>query len=156
MPIGYHPALTKPKISTYLKNMDCLFYGSLNLRRKTIIEAIGATPIFNIYGKELDTCIGSAKIVLNCHYYNTQLFEIVRCSYLMANKKFILSEPGLDLELEEPFREGIAFHEKEKMPEAVQYYLKNPDIMDKIAQKGFEIFSNTKQTEYLKNESKSW
>jgi hypothetical protein len=155
MPIGYHPCLTKIP-EGYLQQIDCLFYGSLNLRRKTIIEATGATPIFDIYGDELDTCIASSKIILNCHYYNTQLFEIVRCSYLMANKKFIVSEPGLDLELEEPFREGIAFHKKEEMPEAVEYYLANPDVRAKIAQKGFEIFSQIKQTEYLKNESKSW
>lgn len=156
MPIGYHSVLTKNEISTYLKQIDCLFYGSLNLRRKTIIEATGATPIFGIYGKELDACIGSAKIILNCHYYNTQLFEIVRCSYLLANKKFILSEPGLDLELEEPFKKGIGFHKKEEMPEAVAFYLENPRVMAGIANKGFDIFSEMKQIEYLKNESKSW
>lgn len=74
----------------------------------------------------------------------------------MANAKFILSEPGLDLELEEPFRQGIAFHPKERLPEMCEYYLKNPDERERIAQKGFDIFSQMKQTEYLKNESKSW
>lgn len=155
MPIGYHPILESlPK--NYLKQINCLFYGSLNPRRDKIIQSVKGTPIFDIYGKELDACIGSSRIILNCHYYETKLFEIVRCSYLLANKVFILSEPGLDLELEEPFKKGIAFHNAEDWPDAVAYYLQRPDIMEDIAQQGFEIFSNMKQVEYLKDESKSW
>lgn len=155
MPIGYHPVLENvPK--DYLKQISCLFYGSGSPRRDKIIQSVQGTFIFGIYGKELEKCIASSEIILNCHYYDTQLFEIVRCSYLMANKKFILSEPGLDTELEAPFKEGIAFHKKEEWPEVVKTYLANPDIREKIAQKGFEIFSQMKQTEYLKNESESW
>jgi hypothetical protein len=151
MPIGYHSALSKIP-DGYLQQMDCLFYGSMNLRRKAILENIAdpVVTVFDIYGKELDACIASSKIILNCHYYNTQLFEIVRCSYLMANKRFILSEPGLDLELESPFKEGIAFHPKEDWSDAVEFYLKFPDIREKIANKGFEIFSQMKQVEFLK------
>ncbi len=155
MPVGYHSCLAKiPK--GYLPQIDCLFYGSVNERRKIMLESVMATPVFGIYGKKLDVCIASSKIILNCHYYETKLFEIVRCSYLLANKRFILSEPGLDLELEAPFKEGIAFHERSEWPEAVKYYLQNDDVREKIANKGFEIFSNMKQTDYLKDESKSW
>lgn len=149
MPIGYHPVLTG-EISSYLQQMDCLFYGSINERRKKIIESVKGVPVFGIYGKELDACIGSSRIILNCHYYETKLFEIVRCSYLMANKKFILSEPGLDEDLEAPFREGIAFHEAEEWPDAVKYYLAHPEVREKIALKGFEIFSQMKQTDFLR------
>lgn len=158
MPIGYHPILSNtgvncPHIPEYI---DCLFYGSVNERRQKIIQSVNALCLFDKYGIALDAEIASAKIILNCHYYETKLFEIVRCSYLMANKKFILSEPGLDLELEKPFREGIAFHEKEEWPAAVEFYLKFPEVREKIALRGFEIFSKMKQTEYLKDESKSW
>lgn len=155
MPIGYHPIMGKIP-EWYLQQMDCLFYGSVNERRKKIVGSVDAHNIFGIYGEELDTVIASSKVILNCHYYETKLFEIVRCSYLMANRKFILSEPGLDEDLEAPFREGIAFHSKEEWPEAVKYYLAHPEVREKIANKGFEIFSNMKQVDYLRNESKSW
>lgn len=156
MPIGYHPVLTRHSHWPELQDINCLFYGSLNLRRKAILNGMEATTLFGVYGLPLDYYISRAKIILNCHFYKSQLFEIVRCSYLLANKRFILSESGFDLELEEPFKNGIAFYPKEKLPEMCQYYLKNPDIRRAIAHKGFEIFSQMKQTEYLKDESKSW
>lgn len=155
MPVGYHSCLERIP-EGYLRQIDCLFYGSVNDRRKEILESVAATPVFGIYGSALDKCIASSKIILNCHYYETKLFAIVRCSYLMANRKFILSEPGLDLELEEPFKEGIAFHPREEWPEVVKYYLQNEDARNNIALRGFKIFSNMKQTRYLKDESKSW
>ena len=154
MPIGYHPVLRTPFFQH--TDIDCLFYGSLNPRRAKIIHSVNATSYFGVYGSQLDSYIGRAKIILNCHYYESKLFEIVRCSYLLANKKFILSEWGLDFDLELPFKEGIAFHYAEEFPEACAYYLQNLEARDRISQKGFEIFSQMKQTEYLKNESKSW
>ncbi len=156
MPVGYHPSLTK--IKNLPQNYSCLFYGSINQRRGEIFESISAHLRWgsNIYGEQLDYAIARSKIILNCHFYETKLFEIVRCSYLMANKKFILSEPGLDTDLEEPFRDGIAFHEKEEWPGMCKYYLANPSVREKIAQKGFEIFSKMEQTGYLLNESKFW
>src|SRR5665213_244693 len=94
MPIGYHPCLER--IGVAEENVDCLFYGSVNDRRKEVLDSVEARVVFGVYGVALDREIASAKVVLNCHFYETQLFEIVRCSYLLANKKFILSEPGLD------------------------------------------------------------
>lgn len=151
MPIGYHPVLRNvASISGYMTGMGCFFYGSINERRKKILDSVEAVCMFDVYGKALDSYLAHPMIVLNCHYYETKLFEIVRCSYLMANKKFILSEPGLDEDLEAPFREGIAFHEAEEWPDAVKYYLAHPEVREKIALKGFEIFSQMKQTDFLR------
>ncbi|MHC4843687.1 MAG: hypothetical protein ACYTEE_07795, partial [Planctomycetota bacterium] len=65
--------------------------------------------LFGVYGVERDHYISRAKIVLNIHFYETKVFEIVRVSYLLANKKFVISEPGNDQELESPFRDGLVF-----------------------------------------------
>lgn len=155
MPIGYHPVLTRMRPAKKL-DIDCFFYGSMNDRRTAICHSVGAISIFNIYGQPLDNFIARSKIVLNMHHYDSNLFEIVRCSYLLANKKFIISEFGDDLNLEAPLVDGIAFHKAEGFPHAVRYYLSHPEIMVDFAEHGFKTFSNMKQTEYLENESKSW
>lgn len=141
MPIGYDPSLAKIPANIE-KDIDCLFYGSINERRRKILSSVNAHTLFGVYGEELDAYIARARIVLNCHFYESKLFEVVRCSYLLANNKFVISEPGLDKELEEPFKDGIAFHEKEEWKDAVKFYLAHPEVMDRIAAKGFEIFSN--------------
>ncbi len=148
MPIGYHPVLED--IVAARQDIDCLFYGSINERRAAMLESVGAKVLWNYYGWKLRGELARAKIVLNCHFYETKVFEIVRCSYLLANKKFILSEPGLDEDLEAPFREGIAFHAGEEWPEAVKYYLAHPEVREKIAQKGYEIFKGMSQVEFLR------
>lgn len=155
MPIGYHKILTR-NWDMRAQNIDCLFYGSINPRRKKITDSLNAKVLYNIYGETLDKYIAHSKIVLNCHFYETKLFEIVRCSYLLANRKFILSERGNDHYLEAPFREGIGFHDAEEMPYWYSLYMGRPYIRDNIAQAGFEIFSNMTQVGFLENESKSW
>ena len=38
--------------------------------------------------------IARSKIVLNLHQYDAQVFEIVRVSYLLANRRAVVSERG--------------------------------------------------------------
>jgi hypothetical protein len=57
---------------------------------------------FGCYGEERDALIARARIVLNVHYYESKVFEVVRVSYLLANRKCVLSESGSDIDLEAP------------------------------------------------------
>ena len=79
-----------------------LFYGSLNDRRREVLlklEAAGARVhhAFGVYGEERDALIARAKLVLNVHFYESKVFEIVRVSYLLANGKAVITEPSPDL-----------------------------------------------------------
>jgi hypothetical protein len=152
--IGYAEGLTR--IEAEEKDIDVLFYGSVNRRRQRVLDelierGLNVASVFAVYGQERDALIARAKVVLNVHFYEmSKLFEIVRVSYLMANKVLVVSEVGLDEALEDPYRDGIIFSEYEglveKCCEAVAFTAtKRQDIADR----GYEIFSARPQSEFL-------
>ena len=82
------------------KDIDVLFYGTINNKRQIIIDElkknnINVVTLFNIHGKELDSYIGRSKIILNTHYYDSHIQEQVRLFYLIINNKCIISEPSV-------------------------------------------------------------
>ena len=46
------------------------------------------------YGEARDQFIARSKVVLNLHYYDSKVFEIVRVSYLLSNFKAVVAECG--------------------------------------------------------------
>ena len=93
-----------PTTGKYAQDIDVLFCGSMNERRMQIIQALKDSTLFDKplviaqfvgYGAYRDKYIARSKIVLNMHYYTPGIFEIARVSYLLANKKCVVSEEGL-------------------------------------------------------------
>ena len=151
--IGYAPELTR--IPKRLKEeTDVLFVGSMNERRMKLCNELAkhcdVVAAYNKYGDELDHLISKSKIVLNLHFYEAKIFEIVRCSYLMANKKCIVSEFGEDDDLEQPFYGSICFADYDEIIDKCLMLLKDDSIRNDYENKGFETFSQMKQSEYLK------
>lgn len=78
--------------------IDLLFFGSMNERRRRIIqrvEACGATvACFDhpLYGEERDNYILQAKAVLNCHFYESATFEQVRAFHCLSLGTPVISE----------------------------------------------------------------
>jgi hypothetical protein len=96
VPVGYMPQLTRIQAPAE-QDIDVLFYGSLNDRRAAVIQqlrgmGLNAQALFGTYGAARDSFIARAKVVLNLHYYETSIFELVRVSYLLANRKAVVAE----------------------------------------------------------------
>lgn len=96
LPIGYAPVLTRIGHAQD-KDIDVLFYGSLNERRRGVLDGLAAHNVkvqhlFGLYGEERDRVIGRAKIVLNMHFYEAAIFEAVRVTFLLANGVCVVSE----------------------------------------------------------------
>ena len=95
--MGYNENLQLINIATK-KDIDILFYGSLNDRRKKIILQIEkitgkkVNTLFGIYSEKRDELIARSKVVLNLHFYEAQIFEVVRVSYLLNNRVAVVSE----------------------------------------------------------------
>lgn len=94
------------------KDVDVLFYGSINERRKNIIEKLiakGLTvkTLFGVYGKERDGWIERSKLVLNHHFYNSEIFEIVRVFYLLTNSVAVVGEVNESTSIDTMCRQGI-------------------------------------------------
>ena len=154
--IGYAPKLSR--ISPVKEDIDVLFYGALNPRRQKILDKLqvkgfNVVGLSQVYGNERDNYIARAKIVLNIHFYEAQIFEIIRVSYLLSNKKCVISEKGHDYELEKPFQDGVCFCDYEELVSKCTYYLKNNAARIQLAGKGFQCISMQSQAEFLRQAS---
>jgi hypothetical protein len=152
--VGYMPGLTRIPAAP-AKDIDVLFIGSMNPRRGQVLEQIAAggavvKVAFDIYGAERDALIARAKIVLNLHFYAAKLFEIVRVSYLLANRVCVVSETGLDTDLEAPFLGGVGFAGYGGLAPACLRLLADAAARERIAQKGFEQMRALSQIDMLK------
>jgi len=149
VPIGYAPELTRIN-STVNQDIDVLFYGSLNERRTRILSALrnaglNVHNVFGIYGKQRDELIARAKLVLNVHFYESKVFEIVRVSYLLANAKAVVSEcsPGLET--------AIACAPYEDLMETCRSLVQDEKRRKEQEARGFQWFSQRKEKGILKS-----
>lgn len=152
--IGYAPELTRITPSPE-EDIDVLFIGSMNERRRHVLDSIAAKGfkvigLFNQYGAERDAHIARAKIVLNLHYYEAQVFEIVRVSYLLANRTCVVSETGNDAELEAPLSSGVAFAPYAQLVDICVGLLQDDARRNAYKQEGFTCFSRMPQRDKLK------
>jgi SAM-dependent methyltransferase len=78
--------------------IDLLFIGSMNERRRALIERVEATGrsvvLFDAptYGPERDAVILQAKAVLNMHFYPSSRFEQARVSHCLSLHTPVISE----------------------------------------------------------------
>ena len=94
------------------KDVDVLFYGSINERRKDILDKLVAKgltvkTLFGVYGRERDEWVERSKLVLNHHFYNSQIFEIVRVFYLLTNSVAVVGEVNESTSIGAMCREGV-------------------------------------------------
>jgi hypothetical protein len=152
-PIGYASNLSRIR-PAQPQDIDVLFIGSINQRRRQILNNLQAAGIdvrwgFDIYGRERDNYFARAKLVLNMHMYDAKVFEIVRVSYLLANRVCVVSETGADPELENKFKDGVAFADVDELAETCQRLLGNPDARRMLQDEGFRIISALPQRDFL-------
>jgi hypothetical protein len=151
LPIGYSPGLER--IAEAEPDIDVLFYGSPNDRRVAVLEALDrlgvrVTPLFGIYGAERDAYIARARIVLNMHFYDAQIFEQVRVSYLLANGRFVVSEGG-DPEGEAAWADGLVIAPYAQLVETCLGYLDRDRARDRIRARGRELMRARPQSGLL-------
>ncbi|MFM7531277.1 MAG: hypothetical protein ACKO5J_02060 [Rubrivivax sp.] len=78
--------------------IDLLFFGSMNERRRRLLERVEACGIkvatfdHPLYGEERDRYVRQAKAVLNCHYYESATFEQVRAFHCLSLGTPVISE----------------------------------------------------------------
>ena len=152
VPIGYVPELTR--IAPAPEDIDVLFYGSVNDRRRAVLQALQARgvrvhAVFGVYGPERDALIARSKLVLNIHYYEAKVFEVVRVSYLLANRRCVVSERGASPAEEAPFEEGVAFAPHEGLVERCVDLLARPEERRRVAEAGFRAMSARDEAAYL-------
>lgn len=153
VPLGYVPELNRIAV-VQKQDIDVLFYGSLNERRARIVEAlrdagVNVQVLFGIYGQLRDECIARSKIVLNVHFYDAKIFEIVRVSYLLTNSKAVVTECCPGTEIEEGMTESVLAVPYESLVDGCLSLLQNDDKRREIETRGFQYFSQRRESDIL-------
>lgn len=153
VPVGYMPQLTR--IPVLEQDIDVLFYGLINERRKNILEALiksGLRVEFlsDVYREERDAYIARAKVVLNMHYYEEGVFETVRVSYLLANEKAVVAEYNGAATLNNFLSEAVCAVPYEALVKTCIALVNDGQKRIEQARKGFELFSRMQETEILR------
>lgn len=168
IPLLYNPFLEhvysniiKSRINLCDKDIDILFYGSLNKRRKSIIKKLKqkyiVVSINNVTNDVLINYINRSKIILNIFFYdNNSVFDYYRNAFLLANKIFFISEKpsSIDLNIEknlENYDTTLILSSYDKITETVDYYLSNYDCqnINEIIEKQYNWFKKHDLSHYI-------
>jgi hypothetical protein len=112
VPVGYAPILTRIAKAPR-QDIDVLIYGMSGERRLQTFHGLsqrGLSTVFvsGLYGAARDELISRAKIVLNINLYpHTRIFEIVRVSYLLANRKAVVADLDADTSIDDDIRSAV-------------------------------------------------
>ncbi len=132
---GYCPLLERrfPKVA---KTHDVVFFGSSNERRERVLrdlQQLGLSVLrvpFGLYGEERDAVLAQAKLCINIHFYDSAIFESVRCSYLIHNRMPVLSE----IDVENTYRKwGVAHAKYEDLARVAKDLLLKETALDGCA-----------------------
>jgi hypothetical protein len=153
--IGYHSSLTRiPTVNN--KDIDVLFYGSMGERRSKVLRELAmaglqVVHLFGEYGAKRDMAISRSKVVLNMHHSENGVFEIVRVSYLLANKICVLTEGDpADPEIQ-PFAQGMAIEPYERLVERCIELCRDSKQRGILAGNGQAAMKARSQAAYLRD-----
>jgi tetratricopeptide (TPR) repeat protein len=152
VPIGYVPELTR--IAPAAEDIDVLFYGASYQRRYAVLKdlrdrGLRVKWLSGVYGPSRDAWIARSKIVLNIHYWEAKIFEITRVSYLLANRRAVVSERGADPTLERDLESGVAFADYDELVDRCVQLLGDERARRELAERGYQAFSARSQADIL-------
>ncbi len=151
--IGYRPELSRISAAPE-QDVDVLFYGSVNVRRQLVLDELAAAglkvkALFGVYGAERDRWIARSKLVLNLHLFADQVHEVVRSSYLLANRKAVVCECDEATEIDPDLRTAMACVPAAQLVETCVGLVRDEARRRALEQRGFETFSRRDQARML-------
>jgi len=149
IPLKYSNCLDNlKKITENKKDIDILFMGSINERRKKILDRlekkyITHTAPNNLWNEERDNLVSRSKIILNIQFYDNGLLEMVRLSYLLSGGAFIISEIGREEDIAEEMKHFLILGKYSSLELLINKYLENSE--ERIKKKK-QLIENWKKT----------
>lgn len=154
VPIGFVPQLARIEKAP-LQDIDVLFYGSMSDRRAQIIEDLRSRNLnvaarMGCYGKERDALIARSKVVLNVHYYESKIFEIVRVSYLLTNRKAVVAEMDRETAMDPIYRDAVAGVPYALLADTCAAMASDDARRVQLEERGFQIMSSISEADCLR------
>jgi hypothetical protein len=155
--IGYVPELSyfernKPEE----RDIDILAYMYVSDRRIKILEQfsnnknINFVHIQSVYGDDRDAYIKRAKLVINIHNHDNQIFEMVRVSHAIQNKIPVLAERNPTTDFPSYMEGTIYTTPYDNFVNKAYELIKNPAQMDRDAENALEVFKKSPMENFLK------
>ena len=100
------------------RDIDILFIGTMNARRKTILDSlrerfdrdINIHAVTTLFGDDLVELLQKTKIVINLHYYPDAILEVFRIFDIIQNSRCHIISERPDLECEQFFVKRLELH----------------------------------------------
>jgi hypothetical protein len=152
MELGYQNELSRIKVKA-LQDIDVLFYGSINDRRAKVLDALKSSGLnvyasFGIYGKDRDDLIARSKLVLNLHYYDSEIFEVVRVFYLLANSIPVVGEINPSTAVSDIYKNSVLGVPYQELVNACIGLVKDDQARVLQGRKGFDLIKKNPQYIY--------
>jgi len=153
--LGYHSKLQRITPAPE-QDIDILFYGSTNERRVHILQQLREAGLkvesrFGEYGASRDALIARAKVILNHHYYDSKIFEIVRVFYLMSNAKAVVCEVSADTHFDDAYRTGVYAAEYDGLVAACMRLVQDHDLRHKTEQQALATIRQMPQADFMRD-----
>lgn len=132
LPLNSMNMMIYPNISNIEKDIDVLFIGTINKRRRDVLNLITANTAINcqivtsVYFEQSLEYFARSKIVINIHYnVEDVIFEVTRLIPALENNCLILTESGIDPYYNNVFRSVIKIINIENVEEEIKMGLLN-------------------------------
>lgn len=145
VPVGYAPILERiPRAA--VQDIDVLIYGVPNEDRLALFGAIakrGLSTVFvcGLYGAARDELIARSKVVVNLSLYTrSNVFEIVRVSYLLANRKAVACGITPETVMEKGVQSAVVLATPKDMLDNVERLVTDETYRREIEESGYRYF----------------
>ncbi len=154
LPVGTVPEMGRIHPAAE-QDIDVLFYGAVNEHRRAVLRAVADAglelkAVFGAYGAARDALIARAKVVLNLHKHEAQVFEIVRVSYLLANRKAVVSEITPATHIEPDLRDAVAGVPAGEVAECCRRLVADAAARRALEQRGHARMAARRETVFLR------
>jgi hypothetical protein len=154
VPVGYAPVLSRiPKPD--VQDIDVFIYGTAGTKRLSAFERLsheGYQVLFasGLFGKVRDDLIARAKIVLNVNYIDrSRIFEVVRVSYLLANRKAVVAVLDPDTVIEPDLLACVRSTTHEDLTATCAQLLSSDADRSQLEDLGYEVFARRDMTKIM-------
>ena len=114
--ISYQPLPISNKLMDYIPeySYDVLYFGSLNDRRKKILDGLSTENFiiatgYDLFGENLYYHIKKAKIILNLHNHNDSILETYKLNEILQFNTLIISETTNESNIKKLYDDDIFF-----------------------------------------------
>jgi hypothetical protein len=147
VPLPFSHAHT-PVVAASTQDIDVLFYGRINERRRAVLEqctALGLNVVALEHGfhkSARDEWLARSKVVLNLGWVDNSIFEQYRVSYLLNRAKAVVTEMSQEEALPDAFRQALAIDRYENLAARCRSLVDNAGERNRLERAGAEALQN--------------